>query len=127
MYAGQRQSQPPTHRENLNMSKNVFRMLPIALAAAFTVAFVVVCLPPLLQHPEIFGAFGGGFVNPYASGYAMDVFFIWSVFAALVAYEANVKGIRYGWMALALGLVPGVAVGLTSCLLLSLKHERVGS
>lgn len=106
------------------MTLNVFRTLLIALAAVFTVAFVAICVPPFLQNPDILGAFGGGFVNPYASGYALHVFFNWAVLAAWVAYAANVKGIRFGWVALTLGVVPGVAVGLAMYLLLRLRHER---
>jgi Terpene cyclase DEP1 len=106
------------------MNRNAFRTILIVLAAAFTVAFTAVCVPPFLQNPDILGAFAGGFVNPYATGYALDVFFSWAVLAAWVAYEAKVKGIRFGWVALALGVVPGVAVGLAAYLLLRLKHER---
>ncbi len=57
------------------MTPKLFRVLLITLAAGFTAVFVALCVPPFLQNPDILGAFGAGFVNPYASGYAMDVFF----------------------------------------------------
>lgn len=108
------------------MSMQSFRLSLLFLAAAFTVAFVVICIPPFLENPDIIGAFAGGFVNPYASGYALDIFFTWGVLAAWVLYEAKAKGIRHGWVALVFGVVPGVAVGLAIYLLLRLGQERVG-
>ncbi len=104
-----------------------FRISLLILAAAFTVAFVLVCIPPFFENPDIIGAFAGGFVNPYASGFALDVFFSWGVLAVWVVYEAKVKGIRHGWLALVLGVVPGVAVGFAVYLLLRLKQEKVGA
>lgn len=106
------------------MSTQAFRISLLVLAAAFTIAFAVVCIPPLLENPDIVAAFAGGFVNPYASGYALDIFFTWGVLAAWVVYEAKAKGVRYGWVALVLGVVPGVAVGFAVYLLLRLKQER---
>ena len=108
------------------MSMHAFRISLLVLAAAFTAAFVVICIPPFLENPDIVGAFAGGFVNPYASGYALDIFFTWGILAAWVLYEATVKGIRHGWVALVLGAVPGVAVGFAFYLLLRLKQERGG-
>lgn len=108
------------------MGTNAFRAVLILLAAAFTIVFVAVCIPPFLQDPDILAAFGAGFVNPYASGYALDIFFTWAVLAAWVVYEAKVKGIRHGWVALALGVVPGVAAGFACYLLLRLGQERAG-
>lgn len=108
------------------MSTQAFRLSLIVLAALFTGAFVVICIPPFLANPDILGAFGAGFVNPYASGYALDIFFTWGVLAAWVLYEARARGVRHGWIALVLGVVPGVAVGLAVYLLLRLGQERVG-
>ena len=107
------------------MSPNTFRISLIVLAVMFTVAFMVICIPPLIENPDVIGAFAAGFVNPYASGYALDIFFTWGVLAAWVFYEAKAKGIRHGWVALVLGVVPGVAVGFAVYLLLRLKQERV--
>jgi Terpene cyclase DEP1 len=112
-------------REPNSMSTHAFRISLLVLAAGFTAAFVVICIPPFLEGQDILGAFAGGFVNPYATGYAMDVFFTWGVLAAWVVYEAKAKSIRHGWVALILGVVPGVAVGFAVYLLLRLKQESV--
>lgn len=109
------------------MNTHAFRISLLVLATAFTVAFVEVCIPPFLENLDIVAAFAGGFVNPYASGYAFDIFFTWGILAAWVLYEAKAKGIRHGWVALVLGVVPGVAVGFAVYLLLRLKQERVGA
>ena len=109
------------------MSILAFRISLFALAAGFTAAFLVICIPPFLQNPDVIGAFAAGFVNPYASGYALDIFFTWGVLAAWVVYEARVKGIRHGWVALVLAVVPGVAVGFAVYLLLRLKQEKLGA
>jgi hypothetical protein len=45
------------------------------------------------------------------------------VLAIWVLYEARMKGIRHGWIALALGVVPGVATGFGVYLLLRLNQE----
>lgn len=108
------------------MSIAIFRFSLILLAAAFTLAFVAICIPPFLESPDILGAFAGGFVNPYATGYALDAFVTWGVLAVWVVYEAKAKGFRHGWIALVLGMVPGVAVGFACYLLLRLKQEQAG-
>lgn len=100
------------------MNEGQFRTVIIAVALGFTAVFSVVVVPPLLDDPDILGAFGAGFVNPYASGYSADVLACWLILAAWVAYEAKSKGVRYGWMCLIVGIVPGVAVGLVGYLLL---------
>ncbi len=108
------------------MNTPAFRICLIVLAAAFTAAFVAVCIPPFIENPDVVGAFGAGFVNPYSSGYALDIFFTWAVLAAWVAHEARTQRIRHGWVALVLGVVPGVAVGLAAYLLLRLQQVRRG-
>ena len=104
------------------MTKTTFRTVLILLAAGFTALFTAICIPPFLQNPDVIGAFGAGFVNPYSSGYALDIFFTWAVLAAWVVYEAKALGIRHGWVALVLGVVPGVAVGFAVYLLLRIKQ-----
>ena len=109
------------------MGTAAYRRFLVVLAVAFAVAFALVCIPPFIQNPDIVGAFAGGFVNPYASGYAMDIFFTWAVLAVWVIYEAKVKGIRYGWVALLLGVVPGVATGFAVYLLIRLNQEQAAA
>lgn len=106
------------------MSLNTFRVLLIGLGSTFAFVFTVLCVPPLLQDPDIIGAFAAGFVNPFAAGYALDTIFCWLVLVSWVTYEANACGIRYGWVALLLGIAPGVATGFAVYLLLRLAHMQ---
>ncbi len=100
------------------MGKKAFQALNLAIAVGFTAVFAAVVVPALVENPDIIGAFGAGFVNPFASGYASDVFFCWGALAVWVIYEAKTHNIRHGWVCLALGVVPGVAVGLSLYLIL---------
>jgi hypothetical protein len=72
----------------------------------------------------VFGALAAGFVNPYAAGYAMDTICCWCVLTVWVIHEARAKGIRHGWIAVMLGLAPGVATGFAVYLLLRLSQEE---
>lgn len=57
-----------------------------------------------------------GFVNPYSSGYSIDVIVTWCILCVWVMYESN--KVKHGWVCLLLGLVPGVAVGFALYLFL---------
>lgn len=98
----------------------------IAVAAIFTAAFVVVVIPPLADRRDfdVIGALGDGFVNPFAAGYALDIFFSYTVLLIWVVYEAVALRVRRGWIALILGFVPGVAVGLAAYLLIRASQVR---
>lgn len=100
----------------------LFRIVLIALGSAFAVAFTAICVPPLLRTPDVIGALAGGFVNPFATGYSLDTIFCWFVLGAWVVYEAKVRGVRHGWVALVLGVAPGVATGFAVYLLLRLRQ-----
>lgn len=102
------------------MKEKAFRISLLLVAIAFTVIFCVVVVPPLIENPDILGALGDGFVNPYASGYAADVFSCWVVLLLWVIYEY--PKVKYGWVCLILGFVPGVAVGFAVYLLLRTKQ-----
>ncbi len=106
------------------MNPSRFRILLLVLGSAFTVCFVYFVIPPLLENFDVLGAFAGGFVNPFSTGYALDVIFTWLVLASWIFYEAKTKGIKYGWVALLLGIVPGVATGFAFYLLLRLKQKN---
>jgi hypothetical protein len=96
-----------------------YRRALVAIAAVFTVAFVVLVLPALADDGgDVVGGMADGFVNPYASGYSWDVYCSLAVLAVWVAHERVALGQRRGWICLLLGCVPGVAVGLASYLLL---------
>ena len=60
----------------------------------FSLLFCVVVVPPLIEDPDIIGAFGAGFVNPYASGYSADVVACWLVLAIWVVFEARARAVK---------------------------------
>lgn len=107
------------------MKDKVFSLSLIVVAIAFTAIFCVVVVPPLLVDLDILGALGAGFVNPYASGYAADVFSCWVVLFLWVIYEY--PKVKYGWVCLILGFVPGVAVGFAVYLLLRTRQLTASS
>lgn len=106
-------------------------MAIVAVALAFTALFCVVVVPPLIDNPDVLGAFAAGFVNPYASGYSADVISCWFILAIWVVFEARLKLVKHGWLCLVLGIMPGVAVGLAAYLLLRSnqvgEHQRPGA
>ena len=107
------------------MSDRIFKLALWALALAFTVVFFAVAGPQLGIDRDVIYALGQGFVNPYSSAYAYDIFFSYTVLAAWVIYEGLAKGVKWGWISLLLGFVPGVAVGLASYLLI--RHRQVST
>lgn len=104
------------------MNASLFKFLAGLCAAIFTVAFCVLVMPPLIESGDIWGAAMAGFVNPYSSGYALDVIMCWHILAVWVIYEARAHGIKHGWIALLLGLVPGVATGFGVYLLMRMRQ-----
>jgi Kef-type K+ transport system membrane component KefB len=109
------------------LSSSLFQTTLITIAVAFTLAFGIVVMPPLIQSRDVLGAFAAGFVNPNASGYAMDAICCWCVLTTLVIYERRTKGVQNGWIAVLLGMVPGVAVGFAFYLLLRLKQDQAAN
>jgi hypothetical protein len=105
------------------MSISLFRALLVLFGGGFAVAFVLIVLPPLLREADVIAAFAAGFVNPYATGYALDAILCWCVLAVWVIHEARSAGVRHGWLALVLGIVPGVATGFAVYLLLRLQQK----
>ena len=100
------------------MSQTSFYLACFSVALVFTLIFSGLVVPELIKDGDILGAFAAGFVNPYATGYSIDVILCWVVLAIWVFYEARVNSIRYGWVCLLLGIVPGVVVGLALYLIL---------
>ena len=84
----------------------------------------MIVVPPLLESRDILGAFAAGFVNPYSSGYALDAILCWVILAVWVVYEAQAHGMKHGWIAVLLGVAPGVATGFAVYLLLRMHQER---
>jgi hypothetical protein len=106
------------------MTEHLFKAAIIAAASIFTAIFGWVVVPPLIANPDVFGALAAGFVNPYSSGYAADVLACWAILALWIVFEARTQGIRYGWICLLLGLVPGVAVGFAVYLLIRMRQLK---
>lgn len=106
------------------MPESAFKSVVVCAAIFFTLFFIAVVVPPLIENPDIWGAFAAGFVNPYATGYSTDVLVCWVILAAWIAYEARTYSVRRGWVCLLLGVVPGVAVGFAAYLLLRATQIR---
>ncbi len=100
----------------------IYPILFVVLGAGFATLFGVIVVPPLLASGDVIGALAAGFVNPYASGYALDALFCWAVLAVWVVQEARTQGVRHGWLALLLGLAPGVATGFAVYLLIRARQ-----
>ena len=100
------------------MSKRAFQISVVAIGLAFTALFGALVVPALIDDPDIMGAFAAGFVNPYSSGYSSDVIACWAILAIWIVYEWKIVPMKYGLVSLALGVIPGVAVGFAAYLLL---------
>ena len=104
------------------MNERQFNTVIVIVAAGFTIFFAAVVLPPLIADPDLLGAFAAGFENPYSSGYSADTIACWLILAAWVAFEAKEKGVRHGWVCVAVGVIPGVAVGYAAYFLLRARQ-----
>ncbi|MEL6828419.1 MAG: DUF2834 domain-containing protein [Pseudomonadota bacterium] len=100
------------------MSTSVFERLVLTLGILFALAFMVIVVPPLVQSGDVFGAFAAGFVNPYSSGYSLDVILCALILFVWILYERKSRGIKHGWIAIPLSFVPGVATGFAVYLVL---------
>lgn len=105
------------------MDVRLFKIVVAVLGLAFAVAFIALCVPPLIENPDFVGAALAGFVNPFSSGYALDAIFCWLILAAWVMHEAKTQGIKHGWVCIVLGVVPGVATGFAAYLLLRMNQK----
>jgi hypothetical protein len=106
------------------VASRTFRSVVVILALGFSAAFIIVVVPQLIRDSgDILGGLAAGFVNPYSSGYSLDIFFCWAVLAVWIAWERVELGVRHGWICLILGFMPGVATGFATYLLL--RHRQV--
>lgn len=89
------------------------------IGVGFAVAFAGIVVPALVRDGgDVLGGLAGGFVNPYSSGYSLDVLCCWAVLAVWVLVDRRELQVRHGWVCLVLGVVPGVATGFAAYLLL---------
>lgn len=107
------------------MTQRAFPAFVLAVAAVFLAVFVVVVVPPFVAEPDVLGAFGAGFVNPYASGYSADTIACWVILSAWILHERSHRGVRHGLWCIPLGVVPGVAVAFGLYLVLRLRSSAV--
>ncbi|MEL6656013.1 MAG: DUF2834 domain-containing protein [Bacteroidota bacterium] len=104
------------------MNKQVFQVGITLVAIAFVIIFLIVVIPPFLENPDIRHAFAEGFVNPYSSGYSADVIACWVILLIWVIYES--PRVKYGWICLILGIIPGVVVGFALYLLMRTRQLK---
>jgi len=105
------------------MTTRTFEILVSLIAIAFVLFFSVSVIPALIAKFDVIGAFAAGFVNPYSSGYSVDVIACWLILLVWVLYEKSSLSINYGWICLVVGVVPGVAVGFAAYLIL--RHRQL--
>ena len=107
------------------MPETRFDWVLIALGVAFIATIGIVVIPTFLDDGlNLITAVDEAFANPYASGVAIDLLFTYVVLAAWVIYEYQYRDVQHGWIALVLGLVVGVAIGLVFYLLI--RHREIG-
>ncbi len=94
------------------MPRDRHELALVTIAVVFSLFFAAVVIPALLDDRDVIGAFAAGFDNPYASGYSFDVILCWVTLVVLIVHDARTHGVQHGWRFAAIGLVPGVAVGL---------------
>ena len=92
------------------------------IGIGFAGFFFITLGPLLVENPDVIAAFKAGYVNPYSSGFATDAIACWLVLAAWVVYEKYEKCIKHGWIALLIGLVPGVATAFALYLVMRMRQ-----
>lgn len=102
--------------------KTVYLASLSIIGIGFALFFFITLGPVLIENPDVIGAFKAGYVNPYSSGFATDAIACWIVLAAWVIYEKFQKGIKHGWIALVIGLVPGVATAFALYLVMRMRQ-----
>ena len=102
--------------------KTTYQLVLTLLGIGFAAFFFITLGPLLVENPDVIAAFKAGYVNPYSSGFSTDAITCWLVLAAWVIYEQFEKGIKHGWIALLLGLVPGVATGFALYLIMRMRQ-----
>lgn len=104
------------------MSGTIFRLLVGFLGGVFVLVFCFIVLPPLIESMDIIGALSAGFVNPFSTGYSVDAILCGAILIVWILYERSAYGIRGGWIAIPICVVPGVATAFALYLLLRFKQ-----
>lgn len=114
--------------QDIDMTQRSFIYITGMIGLAFAIAFAVLVLPSLMKDLSIVTALSSGFVNPYSTGFSLDTLSSWLVLTVWIVYEARSSGIRHGWIAILLGLIPGTATGFAFYLILrtiQLRKEAI--
>lgn len=106
----------------MKMKEKIYKTSLAVVAIGFTLILAWLVTPPLSENFDIVNAFASGFVNPFSSGYSLDAICCWIVLAIWIVYEY--PKVKYGWICLLLGLIPGVVVGFALYLILRSKQLK---
>lgn len=106
------------------MPRAVFEILVVLLGTTFAIAFCVILVPPLLVSGDVMSAFAAGFVNPFSTGYSLDVIFCAVILFAWIVYERSSLGIKHDWIAIPLSFVPGVATEFAAYLVIRSRQLK---
>ena len=79
------------------MNQRIYISLLALIAVLFSGFFVLTVVPALAVDWDIVSAFAAGFVNPFASGYSVDVILCWCILAVWIIYERSNQGIKHGF------------------------------
>lgn len=93
------------------MSEQQFKLAIALPAVVFLLFFLFIVLPASISLNDVQATLAAGFVNPLASGYAIDAIACWLIMAVWIVYERQTLAVRHGWLCCLLGIIPGVAVG----------------
>ena len=102
--------------------KTAYLSFLVIVGIGFAAFFFITLGPSLIENPDVVAAFKAGYVNPFSSGFATDAIACWLVLAAWVVYEKFEKGMKHGWIALLIGLVPGVASAFALYLVMRMRQ-----
>lgn len=106
------------------MTERNFLFVMGAIGVGFAIYFSVTVAPLLIGNLDLPGAIAAGFVNPYSTGFALDTLSSWLVLTVWIVYEARTLNVRYGWVAVLAGLIPGTVTGLALYLILRTVQLR---
>lgn len=110
------------------MTDRSFRAALLALVVVFAGLTAAILIPALAHDNwDLWAAALDAFVNPYASAVSVDALMTYAVLALWVLHEARTHHVRRGWIALLLGLVSGVTVGLAAYLLIRSRQVELSS
>lgn len=108
--------------------EKLFKIGVTASALVFVAVFIIICVPAALAldgnlFVQISTALAGGYVNPFATGYAVDATACWFILLFWVMYEAMEYKVKHGWICMIIGAFPGIAAGFA--LYLILRHKQL--